>query len=104
MAQIVADKLQLQWSPEQVADWLWLVSDETMERGKTFNRFPWRFKAVLGCVTVLVAQSDAANQNVIVRERQMLAYHLVIPGECSLGASVQALAPGGEQDVLDEHA
>ncbi|MNR19248.1 hypothetical protein D3C85_1360280 [compost metagenome] len=34
----------------------------------------------------------------------MAANDLVVPGERGLGAGVQALAAGGQQDVLDEHA
>lgn len=75
-----------------------------MERGKTLNRFTWCFKAVFRCITILVAERDAADQNVIVCEGQVRAYDLVIPRECRLGAGMQALASGGEQNVLDEHA
>ncbi|MNZ98688.1 hypothetical protein D3C78_1179850 [compost metagenome] len=77
---------------------------EAKEGGESGHRLAFGLQGVLRCTAILVAEGDAADQDVVFRHRHMLAHHLVIPGERRLRTGVQALAAGGEHDVLDEHA
>ncbi|AJE21549.1 Enoyl-CoA hydratase/isomerase family protein [Azotobacter chroococcum NCIMB 8003] len=75
-----------------------------METGELLDRLPLGQQAVFRGLGVLVAQGDAADQQVVLAQGQVPAHDGMERGEGSLGAAVQPLAAGGDEDVLDEHA
>ncbi|MNP61968.1 hypothetical protein D3C76_1572040 [compost metagenome] len=52
----------------------------------------------------LVPQGDTADEQLLSRQRYMLADDVVIIGEGGLGAGVQVTGPGCQHEGLDEHA